>query len=765
MVILHQILNTMDNVLLIIVTVLLLLSILDLVVGVSNDAVNFLNSAIGSKAAPRYVIMIVATLGILLGSVFSGGMMEVARKGVFYPQQFYLMEIMIIFLAVMLTDVILLDFYNTFGLPTSTTVSLVFELLGAAVAVSLFKIANTVASIADLTQYINAGKALGIISGIFISIAVAFIAGAITMYITRLIFTFNYKRTFRYLGAIWGGFALTGILYFIIMKGVADSSVFSPEFITYIEAHTLPILAISFVSITVIFQLCISLFNFNLLKYIVLAGTFALALSFAGNDLVNFIGVFMAGLKSYQVYLTSGIPANQLMMGELAQPVSTNAVYLLIAGAIMTITLWLSKKAKTVTETEIGLARQDAGVEKFGSTNISRGIVRGVISTNASIERVLPKKVKGFIASRFNVDDQHKSKKHDASFDMLRASVNLTVASILISSATSLKLPLSTTYVTFMVAMATSLTDRAWGRESAVYRVTGVLTVISGWFFTALIAFTASLLVALFLSWTGVVGIFVMIAIALFFIIKSNKIHSRKVKEEAENNAVLDMEEDAVVKRCVNEVNKALRNIVVIYNETIHGLSNEDRKLLKKLNNDVEDIARDTKKYKANLHHTLTQLQSDSVETGHYYVQVVDYLREIAHSLSFITKPAFDHIDNNHKGLLKEQVVELKSINYEVSALFSDITRIINEQTFDEIPDTIKKQQQVIELLNNVRKKQIKRIKNGEATTRNSNLYLGILNETKNLLLQTINLLKAERDFIVKDVEVEVESFQSEQYL
>lgn len=755
----------MDNVLLIIVTVLLLLSVLDLVVGVSNDAVNFLNSAIGSKAAPRYVIMIVATLGILLGSVFSGGMMEVARKGVFYPQQFYLMEIMVIFLAVMLTDVLLLDFYNTFGLPTSTTVSLVFELLGAAVAVSLFKIANSDASIADLTQYINAGKALGIISGIFISIAVAFIVGGITMYITRLIFTFNYKRTFRYLGAIWGGFAITGILYFIIMKGVASSSVFSPEFIAYVKSHTLAILGISFISLTLVFQLCISLFNFNLLKYIVLAGTFALALSFAGNDLVNFIGVFMAGLKSYQVYLTSGIPANQLMMGELAQPVSTNAVYLIIAGAIMTITLWLSKKARTVTETEIGLARQDAGVEKFGSTSISRGIVRGVVNVNSSIERILPTKAKKFIASRFNIDEQHKSKKHDASFDMLRASVNLTVASILISSATSLKLPLSTTYVTFMVGMASSLSDRAWGRESAVYRVTGVLTVISGWFFTALIAFTASLLVALFLSWTGVVGIFVMIAIALFFIIKSNKIHSLKAKKEEENNILLDMEEDAVVKRCTNEVNKALRNIVVIYNETIHGLSNEDRKLLKKLNNDVEDISHETKKYKANLHHILTQLQSDSVETGHYYVQVVDYLREIAHSLSFITKPAFDHIDNNHKGLLKEQVVELKSINYEVSALFSDITRIINEQTFDEIPDTIKKQQQVIELLNSVRKKQIKRIKNGEATTRNSNLYLGILNETKNLLLQTINLLKAERDFIVKDVEVEVENFQNEQYV
>lgn len=745
----------MDNVLLIIVFVLLLLSILDLVVGVSNDAVNFLNSAIGAKAAPRYVIMTVASIGILLGSLFSGGMMEVARKGVFYPQQFYLMEIMVIFLAVMLTDVLLLDFFNTFGLPTSTTVSLVFELLGAAVAVSLMKIASSAdGTLADLTQYINAGKALAIISGIFISIAVAFIVGGAAMYITRFIFTFNYKKTFKYVGSVWGGIALTAILYFIVMKGIIDSSVFTPELISYIQSNTWPILLISFATLTLLFQLFISLFNFNLLKYIVLAGTFALALSFAGNDLVNFIGVFMAALKSYQIFLTSGIPANQLMMGELAQPVSTNALYLLIAGAIMTITLWLSKKARTVTETEVSLARQEAGVEKFGSTSISRGIVRGVINANNSVERILPNRVRTLISSRFNTEEHHHTKKTDASFDMLRASVNLTISSILIASATSLKLPLSTTYVTFMVAMATSLSDRAWGRESAVYRVTGVLTVISGWFFTALIAFTASMLVAFFLHATGVVGILIMVVVAFFAILKSNKIHNRKSKDDEANSIALDMKEEAVIQRCVNEVNKALRNIVVVYNETIHGLSNEDRKLLKKVNSDVEEINRDTKKYKDNLYHTLTQLQSDSVETGHYYVQVIDYLREIAHSLSFITKPSFDHIDNNHKGLIKEQVVELKSINYEVSALFSEITRIINEQSYADVPEVIKRQQQVLELLNSVRKKQIKRIKNGETSTRNSNLYLGLLNETKNLLLQTINLLKAERDFIEKHKEI-----------
>lgn len=741
---------TMDNILIFIVFILLLLSVLDLVVGVSNDAVNFLNSAIGSKAAPRYVIMIIASLGIVIGAIFSGGMMEVARKGVFFPQQFYLMEIMTIFLAVMLTDVILLDFYNTFGLPTSTTVSLVFELLGAAVAVSMVKIFSSDLSIADLNQYINAGKALAIISGIFISIGVAFVVGGVVMYVTRLIFSFNYKPIFKYIGSIWGGIALTSILYFIVMKGIVHSSVVSADTISYIKANTLLILLISFVSLSSIFQLLISFFNFNLLRYIVLAGTFALALSFAGNDLVNFIGVFMAGLKSYQIFASSGISANELMMGDLAQPVSASFVYLLIAGTIMTITLWLSKKARTVTETEINLARQDAeGGEKFGSNNISRNIVRGVISANNSINKVLPAGLKIFIEKRFNTNQQVNTKEN-ASFDMLRASVNLTVASILISSATSLKLPLSTTYVTFMVAMASSLADRAWGRDSAVYRVTGVLTVISGWLFTALIAFTAAFIVALFLSWTGVYGIFVMVFVALYFIIKSNKLHSKKESDAKNEDLETILKKETIVERCIEEVNKSLRNVVHVYNETIHGLSKEDRKLLKKVNKDVEEINLEAKHYKNNVFNTLNKLQSDYIETGHYYVQVIDYLREIAHSLSHITKPAFDHIDNNHKGLLKDQVVELKAINYEVSELFSDISRIINEQAYDEVSDIIKKQQQALELLNSARKKQIKRIKNGEAGTRNSNLYLGILNETKNLLLQTINLVKAERDFIVK---------------
>lgn len=741
---------TMDNILIFIVFVLLLLSVLDLIVGVSNDAVNFLNSAIGSKAAPRYVVMIIASLGIIIGALFSGGMMEVARKGVFYPQQFYLMEIMTIFLAVMLTDIILLDFYNTFGLPTSTTVSLVFELLGAAVAVSLVKIFSSNLNITDLNQYINAGKALAIISGIFISIGVAFVAGGVVMYFTRLIFSFNYKPAFKYIGSIWGGIALSSILYFIVMKGIVHSSVVSDGTISYIKENTWSILTLSFLSLTIIFQLLISFFNFNLLRYIVLAGTFALALSFAGNDLVNFIGVFMAGLKSYQIYISSGIPANELMMGDLAQPVSASFVYLLIAGTIMTITLWLSKKARTVTETEINLARQDAeGGEKFGSNNISRSIVRGVINANNSFTKVLPERVKSIIDQRFNVKQQVNI-KDNASFDMIRASVNLTVASILISSATALKLPLSTTYVTFMVAMATSLADRAWGRESAVYRVTGVLTVISGWLFTALIAFVSAFTVAIFISYTSIYGIIIMVAAALYFIIKSNKLHNKRGSEDKNEQAEQELKRETVVEQCVEEVNKSLRNVVHIYNETIHGLSTEDRKLLKKVNKDVESITLEAKHYKNNVYNTLTMLQSDYIETGHYYVQVIDYLREIAHSLSYITKPAFDHIDNNHKGLLKDQVVELKAINYEVSELFSDISRIIMEESYHEVSDIIKKQQQALELLNSARKKQIKRIKNGEAGTRNSSLYLGILNETKNLLLQTINLVKAERDFIVK---------------
>ncbi|HIS34890.1 MAG TPA: inorganic phosphate transporter, partial [Candidatus Avirikenella pullistercoris] len=460
----------MESIFTVIVVILAALAVSDLIVGVSNDATNFLNSAIGSKVAPRYVIMIVASAGILLGSFFSSGMMEVARSGVFFPSMFNFSEIMLLFLAVMFTDVILLDMFNTFGLPTSTTVSLVFELLGSAVAVAAVKIWSGAEH--GLSEYINAGNAMGIISGILVSVVVAFVCGSFIMYLTRIIFSFRYAKAFRYWGALWCGIGLTAISYFAVFKGLKGTTLISPEVYAYLNGHIWTIVLMMCAAWTVIMAFFQHVCKVNILKITVLAGTFSLALAFAGNDLVNFIGVFMAGYDSYKIASATGDMT--MMMGDLAKPVVADTLILLAAGIVMTITLWFSKRAQHVTETEVNLARQDAGAERFGSTSVSRAIVRSAVNFNKNLVKFIPQRVQGFVKSRFVPIDGELENK--ASFDLIRATVNLTVASLLISTATSLKLPLSTTYVTFMVAMGSSLADKAWGRESAVYRITGVLT-------------------------------------------------------------------------------------------------------------------------------------------------------------------------------------------------------------------------------------------------------------------------------------------------
>ena len=745
----------METYYLIAVVILILLAMSDLVVGVANDAVNFLNSSIGSKVAPRHWILLVASAGVLVGSFLSSGMMEVARKGVFYPQNFYMSEIMVIFLAVMLTDVIVLDFFNTFGLPTSTTVSLVFELLGSAVAVSIFKIMGNDESLSNLGNYINSGKALAIISGILISVVVAFIVGTIVQYFARFLFTFNYKKSINYVGSIWGGVALTAITYFIVMKGVQGASIINESVLTYIKEHTVLILFYSFLIWTVIFQILISVFKLNILRFVVLMGTFALALSFAGNDLVNFIGVSMAGLKSFQIHLANpGVAPDQLLMTDLAGPVTTNFLYLFIAGLIMVVTLWTSRKAKTVTETEVGLARQDAGVERFGSTQFSRTLVRAMRSLSNNTSGIMPKSIRNFIDNRFDTSKAPKYKNpNDApAFDLIRASVNLVVSSILISSATSLKLPLSTTYVTFMVAMGTSLSDKAWGRESAVYRITGVLTVISGWFFTAFVTFTMAFLMAAALYYGKTPALIILVAIAVGLLIKSHLLHKKKVEAARIEDETLATD-DSIVKKCTKEVTKSLKDVLKTFTKTVEGLTNEDRKTLKQVNKDVEELNAEAKKLKYNVYTVLKKLEADSIETGHYYIQVIDYLREIAHSLTFVVSPSLQHIENQHKGLTKAQAAELKEISENISIFFDDIMKMIKENDYTGVPDAIKKQQDILEIVNDARKKQVKRIKQSETGTRNSVLYLGLLNEIKNIMLHTVNLMKAQRDFILNNID------------
>jgi phosphate/sulfate permease len=744
----------MENFYIILVVILFALAISDLIVGVSNDAVNFLNSAIGSKVAPRYVIMIIASVGILVGTTFSSGMMEVARKGIFHPDQFYFSEIMVIFLAVMLTDVVLLDVFNTLGLPTSTTVSIVFELLGSAVAVALIKINHLGQTASDLAIYINSGKALAIIAGILLSVVVAFTVGSIVMYLTRLVFSFNYKNTFKYFGAIWGGIAITAITYFILIKGAKGSSFLNETTTDWIKGNSSLIILYSFIGWTILLQLLYLIVKLDILKMIVLVGTFALAMAFAGNDLVNFIGVPLAGLKSFQAFIADpGADPDGFIMVALTGKAKANTYLLLVAGLVMVVTLWLSKKARKVTETELNLSRQGAGNERFGSSMLSRTIVRTAMDISKAVEKVTPKYLRKGLGKRFDDSQYQKSikdQKDAPSFDMVRASVNLTVASILISLATSMKLPLSTTYVTFMVAMGTSLADKAWGRESAVYRITGVITVIGGWFMTAFTAFTAAFLIALIISWGGAIAIAAFAMIALYTVIRTHTSFNKKeaLKLKIKRMDDRDLHTDNIMSKCSLEVRNMLKSVVHVFTETVTGLTNEDRKLLKSVCKEVDNLNTEAKHLKNNVHNTILKLQEEEGETGHYYVQVIDYLREMAHALSFISNPAFDHVDNNHKPLLKIQADELDELQKVTSELFNSIIQTIEKNEFNNIPNLIEKQQDILDILKSMRKNQIKRIKQDEAGTRNSILYLGILNEIKNFLLQSINLIKSQRDFI-----------------
>jgi len=738
------------------VVILFGLAISDLIVGVSNDAVNFLVSAIGSKAAPFWVIIVVASLGILVGATFSSGMMEVARKGIFHPGMFSFNEIMLIFLAVMLTDILLLDLFNTFGMPTSTTVSIVFELLGGAVAIAMIKVMNN--NTGEIGDYINSGKALAIISGILLSVVVAFSVGALVQYITRLVFSFKTDRSLKYFGALWGGIAITAIIYFMLIKGLKGSSYASYELSSgetlheWVKHSAKIILLSSFIIWTIILQVLNWIFKISILKIVVLAGTFALAMAFAGNDLVNFIGVPLAGLKSYEAWVASGEAASQFSMGALAAKVSTPTIYLLFAGAIMVGALVFSKKSRSVTKTSLDLSRQDEGQERFGSSGMSRSIVRVAIALSKSVRAVVPNRVVVLVENRF-VQVQHDLSKEDgAEFDLIRASVNLMVASILIAFATSLKLPLSTTYVTFMVAMGTSLADGAWGRESAVYRITGVVSVIGGWFLTALVAFTASFIIAMFISWAGVLGVVVVLALVIFLVIRSSMTHKRKSMEDKVEleAAELDKENTAegLTIKCKMGTVQMLDNSIHIIEKTFRGFIDENRKDLKSTLAEVEKMNAKVKKQKDKLYKTLGKLQQDSDETGHYYVQVVDYQRELARCLQFIITPLFNHVDNNHKAIVEAQAVELTDITNLFSKYLKGLEKMVASSEFNGIDANIEEQATLFKLLEKIRKNQVKRIKQQAVGTRNSMLYLNILSELRNLLLYSINIVKAQRDFV-----------------
>ncbi len=744
----------MENIYLFFVIALFVLAIFDLIVGVGNDAVNFLNSAIGSKVASFRTILIIAGIGVLVGTTFSSGMMEIARSGVFNPDQFYFAEIMVIFLAVMITDIILLDAFNTFGLPTSTTVSIIFELLGAAVAVSLYKMATDPDSIQVLGNYINSARAMGIISGILLSVVIAFSVGAIVQFLSRLLFTFNFERNIPYFGALWGSVAVTSIVYFILVKGAKGASFMTGETLEWIGSHTMLILAGCFVLFAILGQLLISLFKVNIFRIIVLIGTFSIAMAFAGNDLVNFIGVPLAGFESFRLFVNDpAIDPTTMTMESLLLPVKTPTLLLLLAGIIMVLALFFSKKAKSVTDTEVDLARQGEGSERFSSSLFSRALVRKAVDASRFVRKITPNTVLEKVDARFDQSvylRRKRMRKDDASFDQLRASVNMFVASILIALATSFKLPLSTTYVTFMVAMGSSLSDQAWGRESAVYRITGVITVIGGWFFTAFTAFVAAFIFAWFISWGGVTAAVAALALAFFFLIRTYYLHKKRSaeKQQQKEKELRVWNGEEVLHESHLNVTKTLETVASLYATVFRGYVSEDRKLVKNAFREVEELNLFTKELKRDVFLTLKRLEGDSVDTGHYYVQTLDYLREIAHSLTFFTEPILQHLENNHPTIISEQEKELLQLESNITALFQRILNLLQQGNFTDLENIILLQGNILDELDQIKKRQIKLIKNEKVRTRGSMLLFNSLAETKNLLLFTINLLKAQRDFL-----------------
>ena len=751
--------NFVDNmdVYFIMIVALAFLAIGDLVVGVSNDAVNFLNSALGSKAISVRKIMILASLGVLVGSVFSSGMMEVARKGIFNPEMLLFSEIMIIFMAVMITDILLLDFFNTLGLPTSTTVSIVFELLGAAVAVSLIKISGLGSEFGDLVNYINVEKASQIILGILLSVFIAFSIGALVQFISRTLLSYNYEQKSKWVGSVFGGVALTSISYFILMKGIKGTSYAKESYdlldgatiSSFLETEVFMISIVSFVLLSLISYMLIFSFKVNIYKLIIGVGTFSLALAFAGNDLVNFIGVPIAAWQSYEAWIASGVPADMFSMEVLSSKVPTPNLLLFLAGMVMVVTLWISSKAKKVTKTEIDLARQRDTKERFQPNFISRGLVRFSYNVANYTSLIVPKKLRDKINAQFEVPVVEMSSNKAVelpAFDMIRASVNMMVAAILISIATSFKLPLSTTYVTFMVAMGTSLSDRAWGSESAVYRVAGVLNVIGGWFFTAFIAFTAAGIIAFLIHLGGPTAIAILIFAALLILVR-NYVSHRKEMEEEKNSDALTRAESKSIQGVIDEssgnMSKASKKIKKIYSQSIHGLAKGDLNGLKKNKKAVSKYSEEIEDLRNDLFYFIKNLDESTIKgASNFYINVLAYLQDIAESLQYISKITYKHINNNHTNLTFNQIRELQEIDSELNNLYDEIQFIFSKNNFKELNKVIDKKQELYSSLKQKIDIQISRTKKDESSPKNTTLYFSILIESKDLVEKTMNLLE-----------------------
>ena len=738
----------MDNIYLLMLVALTILAIADIVVGVSNDAINFLNSAIGSKAISLKTIMIVASLGIFIGAVYSSGMMEVARKGIFVPAMFTFDEIMMIFMAVMITDILLLDFFNTLGLPTSTTVSIVFNLLGAAIVVSLIKISGTDgATIADLGNYINKEKALTIISGILLSVVIAFSVGAVVQWISRRIFSFHFEKKIKNFGAIFGGLALAAIMYFIFMKGLKGSP-FYKDLKGYLDGNEYLVMGVSFVFFTLFSYAFQKITKKSILLVVIAVGTFGLALAFSGNDLVNFIGVPMAAFHSYEAWSVSGIPATEFTMEVLDKKMPAEPFLLFIAGGIMVATLWFSKKAKTVAETELSLSRQNDTHEKFQPNMLSRGIVKGSSWLSNSISGLLPKATQEKINASFTKPDTKlltKDQSIDApAFDMIRASVNLMVAGVLISIATSMKLPLSTTYVTFMVAMGTSLADRAWGRESAVYRVAGVLNVIGGWFFTAFGALVAAGTVVYLISWNKTVMIPILLLITVLLLVRNYLSHKKKSTTTVDPKTLKKSESSTVqgiITESADNISSVVSRTNKIYTDVLKGLAKEDVKALKKSKKGVDKLDQEVEDLRDNIFYLIKNLDETSVRGSSFYITILAYLTDMTQSLDFISKKSFKHINNNHKKLKFNQIKDLQEIDDSLEGLLLEIEEVFNSRKFERISYVLSRKEELITLISEKITTQIDRTRTEEESPKNTSLYFNILLETKDLVTSIMSLM------------------------
>jgi phosphate/sulfate permease len=742
----------MDNLYIIILAALLGLAIIDLVVGVSNDAVNFLNSAIGSKAISFRNILIIASLGIFVGAIFSSGMMEVARKGIFMPGEFYFSEIMIIFISVMIADVLLLDFYNSLGMPTSTTVSIVFELLGAAVIMALIKIGmDDAQSVSDIGTYINKDKAVIIVTGILLSVFIAFTVGAVVQWLSRLVFTFQYERKIQSVGFLFAAACLTAISYFIFFKGLKGTPYYG-DIKDVLATYNIAIIAGLFVLWSVAAYVINNVFKKNVLVLVIGIGTFSLALAFAGNDLVNFIGVPMAAYHSYEAWSASGVAASEFSMGVLSEKVPSEPVLLFLAGGIMVLTLWFSKKAQTVVETGIDLSRQDEGSERFRANFLSRSIVKGSSRVVSLLNAFLPQRTLDRVANSFSRPIQNISAdkaKELPAFDNIRASINLAVAGILISIATSMKLPLSTTYVTFMVAMGTSFADRAWGRESAVYRVAGVLNVIGGWFLTAISAFVVAggLTYVIFLGQEAAIAVLLIVSIGL--LLRSYRSHKRKVANVGVVAGLRKFESKTVqgiIDESADNISNAMGRVAKSYGSMIDGLANMDedelndnRKRVDKLDGEVEDL-------RNHLFYFIKNLDETSVRGSNFYITILAYLTDMAQSLEYLAKKSYKHVNNNHKALHPDQLHELRTIGSDVNVVVSQVKALFEARDFDGLSAVLEAQEALLARISDVIDAQISRTRTEESSPRNTTLFFNLALETKDLIKALMSLVEEYRN-------------------